>query len=325
MKNNAAKLSERYAFGITDEMSALMAHDNDPIALQFMPSEKELTVLPQEKYDPIEDYSHSPLKALVHRHANRVLLKPTMVCAVYCRFCFRREMVGPGGDSVMQADVDAALDYIEEHTEIREVILTGGDPLMLSPARLAKLMQRLQGIPHLRWIRLHTRIPVVAPKKVTTEMVEALRGIKPVYMAIHANHSQEFTVESGSALARLAQSGVVLLGQSVMLKGVNDNAETLADLFETMVANRIKPYYLHHPDLTVGTSHFRFPIERGMEIMSELRAREVSGLCVPQYTLDIPNGTGKIPLTSDHVEITGAGRYRVKSPDGAWHDYEDVL
>ncbi len=216
-----------------------------------------------------------------------------MACAVYCRFCFRREMVGPQGDTVTQEHVDQALDYIESHDEITEVILTGGDPLMLSPERLGKLLNRLQAIPHVRWIRLHTRIPVVSPKKITTDMIAALKGIKPVYLAIHTNHAREFTVEAGAALARLAQNGIVLLGQSVLLKGINDSVDVLRELFETMLMHRIKPYYLHHPDLTSGTSHFRMSLERGMDLMAALRAEDVSGISIPQYTLDIPAGSAK--------------------------------
>ncbi len=285
-----------------------------------------MNLLPQELLDPTGDYTHSPLKALVHRHKDRVLLKPTVACAVYCRFCFRREMVGPNGDTITQSDIDEALDYIVAHTEIKEVILTGGDPLMLSPARLGSLMQRLQAIPHVKWLRFHTRVPVVAPEKITAELLTALRGVKAVLMAVHVNHAREITADAGAALARLAGQGIALLGQSVLLKGVNDDADTLVNLFETLMTHRVKPYYIHHPDLTTGTSHFRLNFEKGMELMEAVRKR-ISGVCVPHYVVDIPGGTFKVPVSRDNIRpIQGQkGAYLVLDPYGKEHFYSDPL
>lgn len=328
-ENHAAidTMTQRYAISITPEMDALMDRHNanDPIALQFVPDIRENTILPQELYDPIGDYAHSPSPALVHRYKNRVLLKPTHVCAVYCRFCFRREMVGPEGNSITQSDIDKALDYIEAHDEISEVILTGGDPLMLSPKRLGALMVRLQSMPHIRWLRFHTRVPVVSPSRINAELIQALKGIKTVVMAVHANHAREFTADAGAALARLAGAGVVLLGQSVLLKGINNSVDALADLCETMMANRIKPYYLHHPDLTTGTGHFRLSFEEGMTLMDQLRER-VSGVCVPQYTLDIPGGVTKLAISRDTVRPAGKpGHYILQDPSGREHNYQDQL
>ena len=181
-------------------------------------------------------------------------------------------------------------------------------------------------MPHIRWIRFHTRIPVVAPSKISGELLAALKGIKPVIMAIHANHAREITADAGAALAQLANNGVVLLGQSVLLKSVNDNVETLVNLFETLMVNRVKPYYLHHPDLTAGTSHFRFPLERGMALMDAVRAR-ISGICMPQYTLDIPGGVTKIAITPETVQaiLDRRGAYMLRDPMGGTHFYEDQL
>lgn len=315
--------------GITPEMHDLIVPGDrhDPIAAQFIPDPREEIILPQEVSDPVGDYTHAPLKALVHRHDNRVLLKATMVCAVYCRFCFRREMIGPNGDTITQSDLDEALEYIAAHPEITEVILTGGDPLVLSPKKLQSLMQRLGAIPHLRWVRLHSRVPVVSPGKISPDMLAALKSAgKPVLLAIHANHPREFTPAARAALADFADSGIVLLGQSVLLKGINDTAPVLAELLETMMVNRIKPYYLHHPDLTAGTSHFRLSFEEGMALMAAIQPL-VSGVCIPQYTLDIPGGVTKIAITPDTVRAVPGrpGAYELRDPMGKVHDYEDRL
>jgi lysine 2,3-aminomutase len=235
-------------------------------------------------------------------------------------------MIGPGGDAITQEDVDQALAYIEAHTEISEVILTGGDPLVLSPDRLAALIQRLQAVPHLRWIRIHTRVPVVSPKKITGELIAALRGIKPVVIAIHVNHAREVTHEASAALMRLTAAGFSLLGQSVLLKGVNNTVNALVDLFETLMANRVKPYYLHHPDLTTGTSHFRLGFDEGMALMAVVRQR-VSGICLPEYVVDIPGGYTKIPVTPQYVvPIKGQkGAYLLIDTAGNQHKYRDPL
>ena len=321
-------LTERYSIAVTPEMAGLIGRNDpyDPIAAQFIPHINELNILPQEQVDPIGDYTHAPLKALVHRHADRVLLKPTAACAVYCRFCFRREMVGPNGDTITQSDIDQALDYIAAHTEIKEVIQTGGDPLMLAPHRLASLVQRLQSIPHIKWLRFHTRVPVVAPDRIDAAMLQALRSVKAIVMAVHVNHARELTPRAGAALARLAHQGVTLLGQSVLLRGVNDNAETLVALFEGLMQHRVKPYYLHHPDLTTGTSHFRLSFEAGMTLMEQVRAR-VSGACVPHYMIDIPGGVSKVPITPQTVRPDPArpGGWLIRGPDDREHRYFDPI
>lgn len=321
-------LTQRYTIGITPEMTQLIDTTDaaDPIAVQFVPDLREMDLLPQELADPISDYKHSPLKALVHRHPDRVLLKPTTACAVYCRFCFRREMVGPNGDSVTQTDIDEALEYIAQHTEIKEVILTGGDPLMLSPDKLASLLNRLQAIPHIKWLRMHTRVPVVAPHKIDVEMLQALQGVKALIMALHVNHAREITPDAGAALARLAKQGIVMLGQSVLLKGVNDSVEALIELFETLMTHRVKPYYLHHPDLTTGTSHFRLSFEQGMALMAQVKGR-ISGVCIPSYVIDIPGGLNKIPVTNDHVHASPdqPGGYLLRDFNGNEHSYYDPL
>lgn len=319
-------LTERYTVAITPEMIDAIHDpvDIDPIARQFVPDIRELEILPIEEADPIGDYDHAPLKALVHRHPNRVLLKPTQACAVYCRFCFRREMVGPHGDAITNDDVDQAIDYIAAHEGINEVILTGGDPFVLSPARLENLLSRLSVIPHIRWIRAHTRVPVVQPEKIDALFLKALRVGKPVTISLHINHVRELTENARAAIDKLNRNGHMLVSQSVLLKGVNDNADALRDLMNGLVENNIKPYYLHHTDLARGTGHFRISLARGMELIRQLRPL-ISGLAMPDYVIDIPGGVSKIPVNSDFVEAIAdqPHTYWLTAPNGQRYFYHD--
>lgn len=316
-------VARRYAVAVSPHLLSLIdpADPADPIARQFLPSIAELNTLPEELTDPIGDAAHSPVKGIVHRYADRVLLKAVAVCPVYCRFCFRREMIGPGQENALSPrDLDAALAYIASHPEIREVILTGGDPFILSPRRIADLTGRLAAIESVRIIRWHTRVPMVDPARVTDDLVAALHGASvTTWVAVHANHAREFAPGARAAIARLVDGGIALASQSVLLKGVNDDVESLAALMQAFLESCIKPYYLHHPDLAPGTSHFRLGIEDGLTLMRGLRAR-VSGLAMPTYMLDIPGGFGKVPLESDNLEKTPTG-HRVRDPRGVWHDY----
>jgi lysine 2,3-aminomutase len=293
------QVAARYAIAVTPDIAALIepGDPNDPIARQFVPAADELVTQPGENADPIGDDAHSPFPGIVHRYPDRVLFKLVHVCAVYCRFCFRREMVGPGKATALSEDAYRdALSYIRSHPEIWEVILTGGDPLMLSPRRLAEIMADIAAIDHVKIIRLHTRVPVADPARVSPEMVRVLRAEgATTWIAIHANHPRELTPEARAACARLADAGIPLVSQTVLLKRVNDDAATLEALMRTFVECRIKPYYLHHGDLAPGTAHLRTTIEEGQELMRSLRGR-VSGLCQPDYVLDIPGGHGKAPI-----------------------------
>ena len=314
----------RYAVAVSPTLLALMdpADPKDPIARQFLPSLEELNTLAEELADPIGDNAHTPVAGIVHRHPDRVLFKVVSACPVYCRFCFRREMIGPGHDNALsKEDFEAALAYIASHCEIWEVILTGGDPFILSPRRVAEITTRLSGIEHVKVVRWHTRVPVTDPARVTDEIVASLLApAATTFVAVHANHPREFSPDARRAIARLADGGIPLVSQSVLLKGVNDNADTLAALMRSFVENRIKPYYLHHPDLAPGTSHFRLTIEEGLERMRELRTR-VSGLAMPTYMLDIPGGFGKVPLESSNVERTATG-HRIRDSHGTWHSVQ---
>ncbi len=318
------RVAGRYAVALTPQMASLinMADPNDPIARQFIPDMRELETQPEESADPIGDKSHSPVEGIVHRYRNRVLLKIVHLCPVYCRFCFRREMVGPDREPNLSPEaINRALDYIAQHNELTEVIFTGGDPFILTARRVNDITQRVAAIAHVKTLRWHTRVPVVDPERVTPEFVAALKTkAKATYVALHANHPREFTPAANQAIARIVDAGIPMLSQSVLLKGINDDAGTLADLMNSFVENRIKPYYLHHADLAPGTAHFRTTIEQGQTLMRELRKR-ISGLALPTYVLDIPGGYAKANLESDAIEITAAGAVRVRDDDGNWHSY----
>ena len=298
-------VAARYAVALPPALAALIDRNdvNDPIARQFVPSEAELDRRPEELLDPIGDDAHSPVEGIVHRYPDRVLLKLTPICAVYCRFCFRREMVGPSkANALSPAALNAAVDYIRVHTEIWEVILTGGDPLVLSPRRLRAVMRALGDIDHVKVVRIHTRVPIADPARVTPELVRAIKlKNKPTYVAVHVNHARELSAAARAACARFADAGVPLLAQTVLLAGVIDTHEAMADLMRALVECRIKPYYLHHGDLAPGTSHLRTDIATGQALMRGLRGH-LSGLCQPTYVLDIPNGHGKSPIGPNYVE-----------------------
>lgn len=321
-----ARVGERYAVAITPAMAALIdpAAPDDPIARQFVPDVRELDAHPAELSDPIGDQLKSPVAGIVHRYPDRVLLKLVGVCPVYCRFCFRREMVGPdAGTSLDAGELDAALAYIAATPQIWEVVLTGGDPLILSPRRIGEVTARLGAIDHVKVLRWHTRVPAVAPELVTPELVAALRSAKQtVYVALHANHPREMTAEARAACARLADGGITLVSQTVLLKGVNDDVATLEALMRAFVETRVKPYYLHHGDLAPGTAHLRTTLAHGRALMKELRGR-LSGLAMPTYVLDIPGAHGKVAAASAAVESDGDG-YRITDRDGHRHLYRDI-
>ncbi len=314
------QVAEAFRIRVSSEMRTAIADPADPIARQFVPDAAELVLRPEELQDPIGDLAHSPTPGLTHRYPDRVILAATHTCEVYCRFCFRREAVGEEA-ALPEADMQAALDYIAATPAIWEVILTGGDPLVLSPRRLAALMARLSAIPHVQIVRFHTRVPVVAPARITAEMVQALQGRPTTYVVLHSNHAQELTPAATEALARLAGAGIPLLSQTVLLRGVNDDAATLETLFRALLRNRVTPYYLHHCDLARGTSHFRTTIAAGQAIMAELRGR-MSGIGIPTYVLDIPGGFGKVPIGPDYLQADADG-YLVADWQGGVHRYAD--
>src|SRR5229473_632064 len=328
------QVAARYAIAVTPDIAGLIDPSDpaDPIARQFIPTASELVVQGGENADPIGDHAHSPVAGIVHRYPDRVLFKLVHVCAVYCRFCFRREMVGPGkATALSEGAYRDALDYIRNHSEVWEVILTGGDPLMLSPRRIAEIMADLAAIDHVRIIRIHTRVPVADPARISAEMVAALKVEgAATWVALHANHARELTRKARAACAAMIDVGIPMVSQSVLLRGVNDNVEALEALMRAFVECRIKPYYLHHGDLAPGTAHLRTTLKHGQELMRALRGR-VSGLCQPDYVLDIPGGHGKAPVGPNYLsdansfsrerEQAGETRYRIIDYCGDVHLY----
>jgi lysine 2,3-aminomutase len=324
-------VAARYAVALPSALAALIDRNDphDPIARQFVPDFAELDRRPEESADPIGDEAHSPVEGIVHRYPDRVLLKLTHICAVYCRFCFRREMVGPDKPRALSPQaLTRALDYIRNDGNIWEVILTGGDPLVLSARRLRAVMQELSAIEHVKVVRIHTRVPIAAPERITPDLVRAMRASgRATYVALHVNHARELTREARVAIARMADAGLVLLGQSVLLAGVNDSEAALGDLMRALVECRIKPYYLHHGDLAPGTAHLRSDIATGQTLMRALRGRW-SGLCQPTYVLDIPGGHGKSPVGPNYIARTGengAAHYVIEDYQGRRHRYPPAL
>ena len=320
------QIETTYAIGLSDHLVTTIKSNSQSQALrkQYIPDIRELETANDEIGDPIGDKAHEPVKGIVHRYPDRVLFKIANVCAVYCRYCFRREMIGPGSDALSADDTDQALDYIRENQNIWEVILTGGDPLVLSPRKLEKTLKALNEIEHVRVVRIHTRIPIADPKRVTEDLLESFKTLssKALYIVLHINHSDEITNQVKEKVKQIHNTGCTLLSQSVLLKDINDDASVLDKLFRELISINVKPYYLHHPDKAKGTKHFRLSLKQGMGIYQSLLGR-LSGICQPSYMLDIPGGYGKIPINLSYVEEIGNGRYYIKDYQGNTHLYAD--
>lgn len=322
-------LSGQYDVGVTDHVlsrigEAVPPYD-DPVARQYIPSARELDVKDYEQNDPIGDDERSPVKGVIHRYPDRVLLKVSNICAVYCRYCFRKEMIGVGSDHLSDHDFFKAIDYIRMNPNIWEVILTGGDPLILSARRLQKIMDALNDIDHVKIIRIHTRIPIVNPSKINETILSVLDGFsKTIQMVVHVNHSQEISDDVRRLILSIRQQNVSIFSQSVLLRGVNDDANILDRLFRDLILMHVTPYYLHHLDRAKGSSHFYVSLDRGQDIMNDLRGR-ISGTALPKYVLDIPGGYGKIPVNSDFVRRMRDGVYCLTDYQGRCHEYREYL
>jgi lysine 2,3-aminomutase len=319
-RDAVAAVEARYAVAIPPALQALITTPDDPIGRQFVPDSAELLTAAHERADPIGDDALSPVKGIVHRYPDRALLKPLLICPVYCRFCFRREHVGPDGGLLTEAELETAYAWLRAHPAIREVILTGGDPLMLSPRRLGTIVRTLAAIPHIDILRVHTRVPVADPARLTPELADALDTDKSMFLVVHANHAREFSRAARAALRLVQARAIPVLGQSVLLRGVNDSVAALEDLFRAMLAARVKPYYLHQVDPAPGTARFHVPIAEGQRLLAGLRGR-ITGLAWPTYVLDIPGGHGKVPIGPDYLEAGGT----VRDPWGGRHQAEDPV
>jgi lysine 2,3-aminomutase len=315
-----ADVVAEFRVAVTPAMQAAIRGRDDGVARQFLPSALEREIGPEALADPIGDRAHQPVPGLTHRYADRAILHLTQTCAVYCRFCFRRETVGDAG-TLEDAALEAIYAHLAATPAIREVILTGGDPMVLSARRLGAVVARLAGLGTLDAIRIHTRVPVVAPERITPAMIRALKGPVPVWIVVHTNHAQELGAAAQAALGRLADAGVPLLSQTVLLRGVNDDPAVLEALFRALYRLRVKPYYLHHCDLARGAGHFRTTLAEGQAIMAALRGR-VSGAMLPTYVLDIPGGFGKVPVGPGYLEADPDG-WVVTDPNGGRHGYAD--
>ena len=313
-------VASRYPMRITPYYLRLIEEAGDPIWLQCVPDPREL--LDDQKPDPLNEAGLSPVPGLVHRYPDRVVWLVSSQCAVYCRFCMRKGRVGCQGIGGWNADVREALEYISANPAIRDVILSGGDPLLLGDETLEKVLAGLRRIPHVEIIRIGTRTPVTLPERITAKLCRLLKRYHPVFVNTHFNHPREITAASARACARLADAGIPLGNQTVLLKGVNDNPGTMRRLVQQLLAVRVRPYYIHQMDLVQGTRHFRTKIAKGIEIMEALRGH-TSGLANPHYVVDLPGGGGKVPLLPDYVSSQD-GKYLLRNYLGEVSEYEDT-
>ncbi len=313
---------------ITPHTASLIRFDDpsDPLFLMSVPQERELSVTPEELVDPIGDEAKSPVPFLTHRYADRVLIYATFSCSHYCRFCFRRFKTGQATPGPSPEDMNRIGAYLSGHPEVDEVILTGGDPLTLLDGQIEQWLVRLRAIPSIKRIRFHTRVPVNLPSRITDALVATLRrhqdATRPIFVVTHFNHPREIADQNVEAIARLVDAGIVVRNQSVLLKGVNDDADTLSELFKRLTDIRVVPYYLHQLDLARGTGHFRVPIERGIELMRSLQGR-TTGIALPRYMLDLPGGHGKIPIGHPYLRRKPDGTYEATAPDGRTLTYRE--
>ena len=313
---------KKLALGITPHFFSLIdPQDPDcPIRRQVVPRIEEASRAPDEMVDPCGEDSHMPVPGLVHRYPDRVLLLVTDRCASYCRYCTRSRVVSGAGEQELTVDLEGAFRYLENHPEVRDVLLSGGDPLLLSDAKLNAILTRLRSISSIEFIRIGTRIPIFLPQRITPELVAMLKQHHPLWMSIHSNHPKELSYEVREALGRLADAGIPLGNQSVLLKGVNDRSEILKDLFHKLLLCRVRPYYLYQCDLITGSAHLRTTIREGQEIMEQLRGY-TTGYAVPTYVVDGPGGGGKIPIGPGYIVGMADDRVILKNYKG--DVYED--
>jgi lysine 2,3-aminomutase len=295
-----------------------------PIRRQMIPRLEETQTAPWEMSDPCGEDSHSPVPGLVHRYPDRVLFLVTDRCAAYCRYCTRSRLVSNASGYDFHPDFGRQIDYIARTPQVRDVLLSGGDPLLLSDERLEDLLGRLRAIPHVEFLRIGTRIPVFLPQRVTPELCSVLRRFHPLFISIHSNHPTELTTEVRGALERLADAGIPLGNQSVLLRGVNDNVTVMRAHVQKLLLCRVRPYYVYQCDLIAGSAHLRSSVRRGLEVMEGLRGH-TSGYAVPTYVIDAPGGGGKVPVSPEYVLSRTKDRVLIRNYEGRVFEYPEAM
>jgi lysine 2,3-aminomutase len=307
-----------YFFNLIDP-----ADENCPVRLQVIPKEAETHTASWEMSDPCGEDSHSPVPGLVHRYPDRVLFLVTDRCAAYCRYCTRSRLVSNASGYDFHPEYDKQIEYIAQHPEIRDVLLSGGDPLLLSDDKLENLLSRLRAIPHVEFLRIGSRIPTFLPQRITPELCAMLRKFHPLFMSVHSNHPRELTTEVRDALGRMADAGIPLGNQSVLLKHVNDDVTVMKAHVQKLLMCRVKPYYIYQCDLISGSAHLRTSVSKGLEIMEQLRGH-TTGYAVPTYVIDAPGGGGKVPISPEYVLCRNAGRVLIRNYEGQIFEYPEA-
>ncbi|MFZ4484559.1 MAG: KamA family radical SAM protein [Chthoniobacterales bacterium] len=316
--------AHKLAFAITPHFFNLIEADNPacPIRRQVIPLAAEATISAAEMSDPCGEDSHMPVSGLVHRYPDRVLFLVTSRCAAYCRYCTRSRVVSGAGGQELETDFEEAFAYLEKHTEVRDVLLSGGDALLLSDDKLRKILSRLRAIKHIEFLRIGSRVPIFLPQRITPELCAMLREFHPLWMSVHVNHPRELTTEVRDALGRLADAGIPLGNQSVLLAGVNDNPETMRGLIHKLLRCRVRPYYLYQCDLIHGSAHLRTSVSRGLEIIESLRGH-TTGYAVPQFVIDAPGGGGKVPVSPGYVLYHDKEKIVLRNYEGKVFEYPE--
>lgn len=315
----------KLALAVTPHYFNLIERENPgcPIRRQIIPHVGEGEFSPAEMADPCGEDSHMPVPGLVHRYPDRVLFLVTDRCAAYCRYCTRSRVVSGAGEQELETDFDQAIAYLEQHTEVRDVLLSGGDPLLFSDEKLEALLGRLRAIPHIEFLRIGTRVPIFLPQRITPELCTVLKRHHPLFMSVHVNHPRELTAEVRDALARLADHGVPLGNQSVLLRGVNDSLPVMKSLVQKLLRCRVRPYYLYQCDLIRGSAHLRAPVAKGIEIIEGLRGH-TTGYAIPQYVIDAPGGGGKVPVNPGYVFFHDREKVVFRNFEGKVFEYPEV-
>src|ERR1035437_1356272 len=307
-----------YFFNLIDP-----ADENCPIRRQVVPRIEETTTASWEMSDPCGEDSHSPVPGLVHRYSDRVLFLVTDRCAAYCRYCTRSRLVSNATGYDFHPEFDRQIEYIRSHPEVRDVLLSGGDPLLFTDDKLEQLLSRLRAIPHVEFLRIGTRIPIFLPQRITPELCAMLRKYHPLFVSIHSNHPRELTTEVRAALGRLADAGIPLGNQSVLLRNVNDDPAVMKAQVQKLLMCRVKPYYIYQCDLIAGSAHLRTSVRKGLQILENLRGH-TTGYAVPEYVIDAPGGGGKVPVAPDYVLSRNANRVVIRNYEGKIFEYPEA-